>query len=325
MLQNYILKGSFRKIFFVIFVLVLLRVKAFFNPPPLPSFSDFPIQQWLLGPLLNSRYAAFVLNLFIIMGLAFGFNYALRFYRYVPFRSYAGALIFVLLFSHAPWLLTLHPLLLPLIFLSLSLIFTFRMSNAKENYVQLYWAAFFTGLAALCFPLTGVFILYIILAIAVNSILGWREIAVTMIGFFNPIILLWGGIYIFDLPLHSPWQQLFAEMHFPMLRTFPPLEWAFTGLTFMLSLWVFFSVANLAGKKTLLFRKYTWLQIWFLSISFISSFWAGPNMVYYLALVSLPISSFMAVYFSQEKRTLKSEILLVLLFVLAVIQNNFFA
>ncbi|MEJ5302855.1 MAG: hypothetical protein WHT22_05465 [Bacteroidales bacterium] len=323
MLQTYLIKGRFRKVFSVIMVLVLLRARAFFSPPPVADFSSFPFQQWIFGPLLHHPYPAFWLNLFFIAGLAFGFNYALRFYRYVPFRSYIGALIFVLLFSHAPWLLTLHPLLLPMVFLSISLIFSLRMSNTRENYIQIYWAAFFIGLAAMSFPLTGLFVFYIILAIAVNSILGWREFMVTLIGFFNPILLVGAGFYIFDQPLTFLWRQIQGELHLPVISAIPPLEWAFAALTTLLSLWVFFSVAGLAGKKALSFRKYTWLHIWFLVVSLFSSLWSGHFFMYYLALSSIPLSSFMAVYYSEETRSFKSELVLFVLIIIALIQNNF--
>lgn len=323
MLQTYLIKGRFRRVFSVLLVLVLLRAKAFFSPPPVADFSSFPFQQWIFGPLLLLPHAAFWLNLLLIAGLAFGFNYVLRFYRYVPFRSYMVALIFILLFSHAPWLLTLHPLLLPVVFLIISFIFSLRMSNTKENYIQIYWAAFFTGLAAMSYPLTGFFIFYIILAIAVNSNLRWREFMLTLIGFFNPILLLLAGLYIFDHPVGDLWQQIQAHLHLPVIIAIPTLEWAFVALSAMLSVWVFFSVAGLAGKKALSFRKYTWLHIWFLVVSLFSSLWAGDFFIYYLALSSIPLSSFMAVYYSEENRSFRSEMVLFVLFLIAWIQNNF--
>lgn len=195
MLQKYLVKGSVRKVFAILLVLVVTRARAFFNPPPVPDFSNFPFQKWLLGPIVYQPYMAFWFNIFIIFWLAMGFNYALRYYRYVPYRSFTGVVIFILLFGHAPWLLTLHPLVLPTVFLSITMIFSLHMSNARENTIQVYWAAFFIGLAALSYPLTGVFIVYVFLATSVNSILGWRELIVTIIGFFNPILLILGGLY----------------------------------------------------------------------------------------------------------------------------------
>lgn len=323
MLQTFLIKGRFRKGFAVILTLLLTRARAFFEPPSVPDFSAFPFQQMIFGPVLKQPYTAFWLNFFIIAGLALGFNYALRYYRYVPFRSYTGAIIFILLFSHAPWLLTLHPLTLPVLFLSLSLVFSLRMSNTRENHIQIYWAAFFAGLSALSYPLTASFVLYIILAIAVNAILRWRELLIVFIGFFNPIILTLGILYLFDIPVQQLWHLFVADLQFLRLSQLPLLEWIFAGLATVLSLWVFFSVAGLAGKKTLSFRKYTWLHIWFLTVALLSSAFAGPHFIYYLALLSIPVSSFLAVYFSEEGRSFKSEIIILILLVLAFVQNNF--
>ncbi|MGC8864254.1 MAG: hypothetical protein ACP5O2_00895 [Bacteroidales bacterium] len=323
MLQTFLIKGRFRKGFAVIFALLLTRARAFFDPPSVPDFSSFPFQQWLLGPVLKLPYTAFGLNFLLVAGLALGFNYALRYYRYVPFRSYTGAIIFILLFSHAPWLLTLHPLMLPVLFLSISLVFSLRMSNTRDNYIQIYWAAFFVGLATLSYPLTAAFVLYIILAIAVNAIVRWRELLVVFIGFFNPIILTLGILFLLDYPLPKIWERFEVELHAPQFIHLPLLEWIFTGLATLLSLYVFFSVAGLAGKKSLSFRKYTWLHIWFLIVGLLSSVFAGPHFIFYLALLSIPVSSFLAVYFSEEGRSFKSEVIVLILLVLAIIQNNF--
>ncbi|MDK2909181.1 MAG: hypothetical protein PWR20_748 [Bacteroidales bacterium] len=322
MLQKYLVKGSLRKVFAILLVLVVTRARAFFNPPPVPDFSNFPFQKWLLGPIVYQPYMAFWFNIFIIFGLAMGFNYALRYYRYVPFRSFTGVVIIILLFGHAPCLLTLHPLVLPTVFLSISMIFSLRMSNARENTIQVYWAAFFIGLAALSYPLTGVFIVYVFLATAVNSILGWRELIVTIIGFFNPILLILGGLYFFDKPVGFLWQQIQNEVHFPQIPNLTLLEWAFVVTTSLLSIWVFFNVASLAGKKPISFRKYTWLHIWFLIVSIFSSFGSGHTFIYYLSLLSIPLSSFLAVYYSEENRSIKSELVFLLMICIALIQNN---
>ena len=322
MLRKLLSTGQFRPFIIVGFMTLLLWLNPLLNPPPSVAFDAFPLQKWLWGSLLNHRLGAGIMALILTIILALMFYFTLRSKKFVPYRSTITLFLFIVIFSHNPNLCTIHPLSLPIICLSISLLYVLGFPSSESNFQKSFWAGFFTGLATLFYPPAVIFILFVwIVALYYSSSRG-RDFLLALLGFLNPIILILGIMFLLN---YSPLDYIFTSLAFFDIPNISFgiswLEWLFISVFTITTLYIFFTFMTNLLHKPIQFRRTSWIMTWFLVFSLLSATFSNTFFIYHLGLVSIPLSAFASAHFSEPMRSWRSEILLNLFFIIAFLQN----
>lgn len=314
--------GKFRQYLLLGATTLIIWGGVFVKLPETHYFDGFYIQEFIFSWLRDQPHVAIFCALVLMAGQALLINQLLRINRYTPYRSSLAAFLFIILYSHSTDILTLHPLSLPLLLLMVVFSIGLGISPNTNIYNRVYYAAFLTGLSALIYPPAVFFILFLWIVLIVNGFYRWREWFISLLGFINPLLIVTGLMYFFGYSVEGFVNSLVLSFRLPAVEAFPGIVEVFfivfvSGYTIV----AFFRVFGMRMGKPVSFRVQSVIIFWFLAVSLLSAIVSGPWLMYHLALVSVPVVAVLSAYLSESARTVRSEILLIFILLLVLIQN----
>jgi hypothetical protein len=300
----------------------LLWIPAFINlPAPITESTygiayDFLFGYFQPGAIL-STVIAFVLLLF----QAIVFNAVLVSKPLFSRSVFLPAMIYVVLMSHNPAMLTLHPALIANFFLILALSNLYDTYEKNDPYRETFNSSFWIAMATLFYLPAAWMMIFLWSAFIIFRISGWREWIISLIGFAVPLILFAAGSYILD-------GFAFASTFYPsgfkwLISEFAPglaeiVFWSVYTVVFLVSYYKF-TVER--SNNTIQVRKAFAVVNAFLITSVLTVFISGPNPLFHSHLVFPASSVIISYYFIEREKSIWTEILFaVLLIVIMVIK-----
>lgn len=293
---------------------LLLWLPAFLSPPQPVTSTTFGIAYDFLADFFSFSGTINVLVAFVLLLMqAIVFNSVLVENPLFSKSVFLPALIYVILMSHNPANLILHPALIANFFLIFSLKNLYNTYEKKEALREAFNASFWVAFASL-FYLPAIYMLVLIWsAFLIFRINAWREWLISIIGVSTPYLLLVTGFYLTD------------GMDF--LRAYYPdnLSWIWTNLTARLADYIFwpaflililvayFKFSTERVDKIISVRKGFAVVNAFLVIAATSILFSGPNPHQHAFLLFPASSVIIAYYFIEMKRMIWPEVLFLLL------------
>ncbi len=312
--------GYFINIFMFLLISILLWMPAFLHPPAAFSSTGLGIGFEQLAKLIH-----------LSSQLTVGFAFAILLVQAIVFNNvlvenpifsksvFLPALIYIILMSHNPDLLTLHPLLIANFFLVFSLKNLYNTYEKPEAFRESFNASFWISAASL-FYYPAIFLIFFIWAsFLIFRINSWREWLISVIGLGMPYLFL--GIIFF----------LTGNLHFFVSYYVEGISWL--GLTFHFNLqdYIFWPVFLLLlliayykfnlerAEKTINIRKSFAVVNALLLISVISLIYNGFNAYLQEYLIFPAAAIVIAFYFIEARRKFFAELFFAFLLIAVVI------
>ncbi|MEI6060918.1 MAG: hypothetical protein WCR72_09425 [Bacteroidota bacterium] len=191
--------GTFIQFTIFIVFLTALWIPSFVHPlPPVQTPADGPLYKLLVSLIQSFPALTVALALLLIVLQSFILFYVYQANGFFGRSNFVPAILILLAYSWNPDFQTMHALLPAGIFIILALNATMRMYGKQAAYHQVFTAAFSLGIASLFYlPLAYLFLM-IWFTLITYRISGWREYAVTIIGYVLPFIYYVSWLYWSD-------------------------------------------------------------------------------------------------------------------------------
>lgn len=314
--------GYVVKIFMFLIISLLLWLPAFISPPAPITSVTYGIAYDLLLDYFNFSNIIIVLAAFIILlGQSVVFNMVLVENPLFSRSVFLPALIYVILMSHAPENLTLHPALITNLFLIFSLKNLYSTYEKKEALRESFNASFWVAIASL-FYLPALFMLVLIWsAFLIFRINTWREWLISLIGACAPYLLM---LIVFYLTDRITYVLEYYPDGFSMLWarfTIQFADYIFWPAFLVLLAVAYYKFSTGRVDKIISVRKGFAVVNAFLLIVAITMIFSGTNPHQHAFLIFPASAVIIAYYFIESRKTVWPEILfLLLLFSIIVIK-----
>lgn len=320
MLLRIFQSGYFIKIFMFLFVSILLWVPAFLHPPTAFSSTGLGIGFELLAKLIHFPAQLTVGFAFaILLVQAIIFNYVLIENPIFSKSVFLPALIYMILMSHNPDMLTLHPLLIANFFLVFSLKNLYNTYEKPEAFRESFNASFWISTASLFYYPVIFLIFFIWASFLIFRINTWREWLISVIGFCMPylvlgiIFFLAGNLQIFISYYLKGISWLGLTFHFNLQ------DYIFWPVFLLLLLIAYYKFNLERTTKTINIRKSFAVVNALLLISVISLIYNGFDAYLQEYLIFPAASIVIAFYFIEARRKFFAELFFAFLIIAIVI------
>lgn len=329
MLISFFKKSFITQYAALIFIQCLLWLPAFLAPENFQkSFVKieapaYQLIEWIFG---DRQFVSILFAFLLIMFSGFLINYSLTRHGLAPKNSLLPAFLFYLLAAHQPWLLQLHPGLIPTVILILVLYLLFDLYVERNAYSHVFHTGFFLAIASLFYSPMIFFVPMVFFTFVVYSLFEWREWVIFILGFMCVFLFAATAYFWFDdLPELLGWlASLKDKILWIKLPSISLLGIIIEGMLLLFILLAMYVLGNRINEKIISIRKRYWSVIWTFFISLISFILSGINAEFHLLLLILPIAIIVSFYLSEIHKTRWQNILLLTFFVLILI-NNFYS
>lgn len=323
-------KKSFLQQYLFLFVLsLILWGGSFISPPELTGTGNTYLNPgWaLLNTVLgNNPYVLVSLAFLLMLSGAILFNATLEKSGLSEVNTLIPALVYVLVMSLFPDLMTLHQALIPGLLSIVILFLVFNIYADEQAYDRVFNSGFVIAIGSFFYFPSIVFILFVWATFIVYRLYSWREWVILLFGFLTPYVLLWTWFFWND-ELHLAFEaygtyftpkSLFSyHTGITLLNYFP------AGLIVLLFLRAFAIQAISMQEKVISVRKNFWSATLFFFLSLASMVFSGK--LAYLHAVFVLVS--MAVVIQGLMFRLKSYFwteLIIWLTIVLILVNNYY-
>ena len=319
-------KQSYLQQFLALFAIqLLLWGKYLIAPHGLDLHSRIhPIYGLVIDLIGENPWTATIIAFCLLALAAILINIIMIRNELVPNNSLIPALIFVVIMSQGPVLLTLYPELIAIVFLLLAVDRLMRCYGESDILVinNILSASIFISLAAFSYLPALWFILIIWISMFIYRQLSLRIWAISVIGISLPLMYLASYNYIFDKP-----KEIYSELleYFVFIKAitmdYPDPTYVIWGLIIIiLIISVFYALTHLNEWNVNIRRKIIvilWLMIITIPVSIYSQEDFLANQTFLFVPVTMFISSFLG-----NLKIRKWQELVFLLFVILILFNN---
>ncbi|HSW67646.1 MAG TPA: hypothetical protein VLH16_03615 [Bacteroidales bacterium] len=310
----------FLKLFSFILISLGLWAGAFVNPPSYTQdlFDGF-IWHLLPGRFIVPAFTATILAFLLLVAQALYLNNILTAIPLFSQSIFFPALLFVMLGSFDPNLLTLHDGSI----ISLLLVLSFRnllhFYDKDETIKEAFNAAFWMSVASLFHIEAAVMMLFVWGSFVVCRLTAWREWVVSLLGFATPWLLIISALYLTDglKQLTGYFTDIEAKFSFAF-STIHLKQWIFFAAIAFLLLLSLVKIESEIHDKVISIRKNLAVVKVMLFVG-VLSFVAGlsdPSESFYLMIP--PSTVVMAYFFMARKKLFWAELFFSLLLALIV-------
>ncbi|MDD2962406.1 MAG: hypothetical protein PHQ65_14300 [Bacteroidales bacterium] len=310
------------QVFLFLITTALLWFEGLLHPQPLDLQGLTPLQLALLKPFAAVPLVGVITAMLLTVVEALVFNRFLSAKEFVQRNTLLPAFLYLLFFSHGPHLLQVNSVTLAVPLVLMLLMLMLHIPDASELYVTLFFASGATTLASFVYPPAIFFLLFIWISFVVNRVFAWREWVISLIGGVLPIVFALSWLFLSDqLHLLSP--LMVPRFANPLtLQTWPNVSELFVaGLIMLLYMAGYRFHMGSLFENVLSFRQKVWNLTWFALFGIGSGFFAGQQVFYHLALVTIPGVAFISGWLITRKRHMLINLFLVVLFLTVILQN----
>jgi len=294
------------------FVAVAMWVFAFINPVPLVAENTMPFYSLFARWLGEIGLVANFLAILLLVIQSIMLNDTVTKSQILNRNNYLPSLLYLVLMSSCPSLLTLHPVLFANFFLIIAIGRMLTIYRQENVFSQVFDTGFLIAIASLFyFPVILLFPFVWISLIILRPFL-WREWVIPLM----VVPYLFVGVYFFWLDeLDSFWNESIVA---PIIdRTYNlVISESFYFLIGMSLIILFLSFRKLSeglSLNTIRARKLLTVLAWFFVFSLISVLTAPSFSINYFVLIAIPLSIYTTSYFLSARSRLWPEVIFFLL------------
>jgi len=317
-------RSSFPVQYFSIGIIaVLLWGHAFIHPPAMPEPNGpVPLYGLIFNLFHGFPHIACVLGFILTTLSAFILNRLLTTNEVVLKNSTLSALLFIVLMSYFPFLLTLHQVSIATLFLLMILERLYKSYNKYESLELTYVAGFLIGIAALFYLPFILFFFFLLVSFLIFRNVDWHEWVGSFIGLITPFIFL--SVYYF---WNDKWLIKAHEYLQFFLISFDPTPYKDATFLFLSTLIIILLVFGLftglsrLSEKTIEIRKKTILLIWLIPVMILSIFISDNLLKYHLPISFITLSGLLSMYLLKLRNTFWQELIFFSILVIMLLNN----
>ena len=282
-------------------------------PELLTPVYGFSYNLFIASPVWNTGIA-----LALLLAGALYLNFLLSNFGLTPKKSYFTAFIYIVLMSCSTHYLTLHPVLIGNIVIMMLLKKVFIANQKEDALKEIFAAGIFAAIASLVDVKSAGLLVAIWFFLIILRVFNGRQWAVSIIG-FGVVYLYLFSYYLFTDQLLSKvslYRTVLSSIEMVKISVHLTVyEYILIGLLLTALLFSMVNFLFTVSEKLISIRRISMILLWFLFASIASVLSYLTNPVFDFAFLLLPISIMMALYFSNIKRSLLGEILLLLILI----------
>ncbi len=292
------------QILIILLISCLLWIPAFLHPnPPVASGSGILVYQWIYQHLVNFPRLSVFLAFILLITEAVFLNLLLSTHDLMPRNSALAAILYIILMSWSPEMLTITPALLSNALLLVLLYLLLSVFEKKEAYQEIFSAALVIALTSFLDSGMWFLLLLIYLSMLVYRIFSWREWFITLLGFIVPFYF--AAVYYF-------WNDAFTVFLTEITKLFRPgfgiqyhPSWKLN--TFLITfgfifLWTLFAVLSIIQEKVIAIRKKHTMILWFFLICLAAVPLSSPSLPVRTGFMLIPAASLLTYYLGFLKK-----------------------
>ena len=286
-------------------IVLLFWARNVLHAMPVTDANALPLWDIVLSVLtVLPSWLNFILLFALISWEAIYLNNVMNRFEVLYKNSFLPGLLFALLISSTPHLMQFHPVhLINLIVLRI-LDRSFMLYKNEMPMSSLFDSAFLSGIAALIYFPSFVFLLFLIIMLIVLLPFRIREWIIMFIGFFLPYFFI-STIFFWNHELGDFWRSYIERFG----RIVP--EWKTSGSSPLIALAItsgtilLFSLIKLRinyRKNVIRTRNFQQLLFYYFLVGIIWLLLCTKIEVIHVALLLVPVATFSAYYFLSAKR-----------------------
>jgi hypothetical protein len=314
--------GTFIQFTLYAAVMAVFWIPALVHPgAPVITKADGYFYTLMVSWLVPFPVMTAILALLIVVLLSLFLFYMYQANGFFGRSNFLPAIIVLLAFSWNPSFQTMHAVLPAMLFIIIALNSILSMYGQQGAYHQVFTATFSVSIASLFYAPVACLLLLVWFSLISYRISGWREYAISVIGFLVPYIyflswLFWNDNVIQGLTqLHNSIFNLVRPSRIPLI----PTIWLSVS-AFMLVI-TMIAILNIMSDKLISLRRRAWVLFNFSFVSLIASLLAGWPILSANYLFIIPLSFFLTGSFVLIKRPFWFEILSVGYFLLLALMR----
>ncbi|MFH1320006.1 MAG: DUF6427 family protein [Bacteroidota bacterium] len=284
------------------FVAAALWIFSFISPASLISQtndvqSTMPLYKlfiWLLG---ESKIIANISGILILIIQSIILNNIIIKNQILSRSNYLPALLYLVLMSCFPSLLTLHPELFANFFLIIALGRLLTIYRQENIFQYVFDAGFYIGIASLFYFPVIILCPFVWISLIILRAFAWREWIIPLIGLIVPYLFVIVYYFWFDM-LDSLWYE---SIVLPIVNKSYKIviNKSFYLLFGILFIIIFLSLRNFSVSlriNTVRVRQLLTVLIWFFIFSLLSVLIAPSYSINSFALIAIPLSVYVTNY-----------------------------
>jgi hypothetical protein len=306
--------------------LICLWAYGFIHPVVPLSEHAAPLYKLLIAGIARYPFLLTLISFLLIFCEAILIYHIVEKNEITETKSYLSAIVYIVLMSLQPEMLSLHPIVIANLFMLLALHKLMQTYRKETAYSEAFDSGFFISLAALFYIPSLIFIFILWIGLLIIRPFIWREWVISFIGILLPWVFL-VFYYFWNDKLDSlQYDAIYYTLITPR-KSFNSLAFSFSEYLQIVLLFIaaFFSTGRFLtdlNKSTVQSRSNLLLLLYFFILAFISIFIAPSYAISYLSFLAIPFSVFFSNFLLFAKKEWIAEILFLLL-IISVFINQF--
>lgn len=318
-------KSSFFSQYLVIAMIgMVLWIQAFVLPPGMPvPDGEVPLYAMVYNSLKEFPFIATLLGFILVLAETYFIASMFSKHELVLKNSSLSALVFIVMMSFFPTLLTLTPVNISVGFLIIILHQILIFYNKPEHLDRVFLAGFITSIASLFYLPFILWFVFIIISLLVCRAGSWRAWSAAFIGLTTPFVYMAVWTYWQDnfIVIFSQYILFFSRIDF-LPNPFNIGYYILGGYTLLLSVWgILFHQKT--TDKVVEIRAKSNVLMWTLFFVMVSFVFSRSLAVYHIALAIPALTMVITRTLTGLKKTRLAEAILLIYF-LMVLANNLF-
>lgn len=306
--------------YLLLFVLAgILWGLAFIFPASFVTDGVFTTFGWLDDFSIANAPLSMTLMLALLVGEAVLLNVVLGIHRLTDRKQLVAAAVYLVLMGSSPLMGQPNIILVINLLMIVLLHVVLNIYGQQEPYSRLFDAGFLLGIASLLYFPAIFFLFFLLAALLIFQLFHWREWLIPIIGLTAPFVFVavwffWIDQLVMQYDFFISKFTLNLPEIFPLSTPYLAIWLLLLALFFMglpISIRLFNDNAADLRKK---FRVVTFL----LFFTLLSAFFAGADLKWHLHIAIIPLTAFFTAYFMRHKRSFWGEIIITLIFVIAI-------
>lgn len=270
--------------------------------------------------LFEPKWINVLLTSFLIGGQAIFLNYIINSQKLLKSNTFLVALFYVIINSAGGLIFSLNSIVIANTFILLILHQIFKLYNVSSANSIIFNLGLFIGVATVIYlPLISLLLLGLIAITYVKPPKG-KDFLILLIGFFVPIIYWVTYLYLTNqISTITKGIDIF-KISFTVQENY---DWSYFTIVFWII--VFISLFNLIvslGRNVMKIKKLLMISLLLMFFCGLTTFISNQNYLITYLLLSIPSAIFIAHFFSNIKRKILGELLLIII-IAAVVLDYF--
>ena len=296
------------------FVALAMWVFAFISPVPLVAENTMPFYSLFARWLGEIGIVANFLAILLLVVQSIMLNDTVTKSQILNRNNYLPSLLYLVLMSSCPSLLTLHPVLFANFFLIIAVGRILTIFRQENIFSHVFDTGFLIGIASLFYFPAILLFPFVWISLTILRPFVWREWVIPLMGLVVPYLFV--GVYYFWYDeLDSFWYESIVA---PIIdRTYNLVIsesfYFLIGISLIILFLSFKKLSEGLSINTIRARKWLTVLAWFFVFSLISALIAPSFSINYFALIAIPLSVYTTSYFLSSRSRLWPEVIFILL------------